>query len=79
MFEAIESVDIVKDRPEVVSCSRKSMMGELKRLWIGAKEVFESCRAERLPIGDRFLRNWRRWVVWREGVRDAQARGEGSE
>ena len=43
MFEAIESVDIVKDRPEVVSCSRKSMMGELKRLWIGAKEVFKSC------------------------------------
>ena len=55
------------------------MMGELKRLWIGAKEVCESCRAERLPIGYWFHRNWRRWVVWREGVIDTQAQGEGSE
>ena len=79
MLKAIESVDIVKDRTEVVSGSRKSMMGELKRLWVGAKEVFKSCRAERLPIGDRVHWNRRRWVVWREGVRYTQARGEGSE
>ena len=61
MFEAIKTVDVEIDNPEVVVEPRVPVMIEFKRLGIKVKEVGEGCGPERVSVLRRFC--WRRGKV----------------
>ena len=78
MFEAIKTVDVEIDNPEVVVEPRVPVMIEFKRLGIKVKEVGEGCGPERVSVLRRFC--WRRGrrIVRGEPSRDESVHLKGN-
>ena len=70
MFEAVESVDIEVNYPEVRFKPRIAVLVEFERLWVEVQEIKEGRGPERVPVRRRLFRGGGRRVIRSETCRD---------